>query len=107
MRELTAAEINEVAGGWFLGIGAGAAIGGFSAWGAGGNGRQIAAATALGGASGAMLNFAGAAATGGLIVRGSFAVRGVGLGVASSWMSFGPSGGGAVQSEIEVLEKSN
>ena len=85
MRELVDFEIDEVDGAFGLhGAVIGGAIGLGSAIYAGGSASNMLAATALGAASGAAGQFAGSAAAGGLVLRGAWGVRAVGLGIGSS-----------------------
>ncbi len=98
MRELTEREIDRVNGGW-LNMFAGAVVGAASAYREGGNGSQIAASAVLGAASAAYLNFAGSAAAGGIILRASYGVRGIGYGITSSMV--GSSGGGSGGYNVE------
>ncbi len=82
MRVLTKSEIDDVSGGvGLLGFGLGAAIGFGTSIGRVST-QQVFAATLLGGLSGAAGNFAGSAAMGGLVVRGAWGIRSIGLGVA-------------------------
>ncbi len=84
MRDLSKEELDVVSGGFGLvGAGIGAAIGFASSIGAV-SADRVFAATLLGAISGAAGNLAGSAAVGGMAVRGAWALRAVGTGVAGS-----------------------